>query len=296
MLTRRTALRLLPLALMPNWSHAAEHLPQSTTFIGAGKFAKLIARGIRERWSDLPIAERVTRAALAMAGTPYVGYTLEIDDHIESPSANFEGQDCWTFFEIALALGRMFGRKRSSYSPSDLLHEIEVTRYRGGVCNGQYLDRIHYLDEWFRDNEARGNVRYITQKIGPTVPLKGRRIDEMSVLWKSYRYLRNNPDLVPAMAQIESGLQRYPFRYIPKDQVAAIEPRLQSGDIIGIVTRKPHVYCSHVGLAIRTEDGVCHFMHASLTQKRVTLDKSISGYLSDFQSHAGIVVARPLEP
>ncbi|MDZ4289288.1 MAG: DUF1460 domain-containing protein [Prosthecobacter sp.] len=293
---RRTVLQIIVAATLPAWARAAEHLPQKVTFIGRKKFDQLVAIAIAEKWHDRPIGERVTRAALAMAGTPYVGFTLEIDDHVESPSANFAGQDCWTFFEIALGFGRMLAKRRDSYTPTDLLREIENTRYRGGICNGNYLDRIHYLDGWFRDNDKRGNVRDLTRKLGPTVPLEGRRIDEMTVLWQSYRYLKHNPGLRPGMARIEAELQQHPFRFIPKAEVAAIEPQMRSGDIIGIVTHKPHVYCSHVGLAVRTADNVCHFMHASQTKKRVIVDSSVSGYLAQFPSHAGIVVARPLEP
>ncbi|MCW0220064.1 MAG: DUF1460 domain-containing protein [Prosthecobacter sp.] len=286
---------LAAVSALPGFLQAEEHLPQSLTFIGSGKFDRIVARAVSEGWRNLPIGERITRIALAMTGTPYVGFTLEIHDHIESPSANFDGQDCWTFFEIALGIARMLHHKQETYTPSDLLKQIEITRYRGGVCHGGYLDRIHYLDEWFRDNQKRGNVRNITEKLGNTVPLEGRRIDEMSVLWKSYRYLKNNPELIAGMAEIEAELQTHPFRYLPKENVRSIEPKLQSGDIIGVVTHKPHVYCSHVGLVVRTSDGVCHFMHASQTYKRVLVDKSLSGYLADFKNHAGIVVARPLE-
>jgi hypothetical protein len=268
-------------------------LPQNRTLIGLSKYRQIVAEGLSENWSSLPIADRMTRAALTMKGTPYAGFTLEIDDHVESAAVNFEGLDCWTFFEAALGLARMFGRRQTSYSPSDLLREIEWTRYRGGRCNGNYLDRIHYLEEWFRDNDARDNVRDITRSIAPTIQLKGRKIDEMTVLWKSYRYLKNNPELRSGMARIEAELQRHPFHYIPKNAVAAIEPKLQSGDIIGIVTHKAHVYCSHVGLALRTQDGVMRFIHASADKKRVIIDKSVSGYLADFKSHAGIIVARP---
>jgi hypothetical protein len=274
-------------------SSAAEYLPQNRTLIGLSKYRQIVAEGLSENWSSLPIADRMTRAALTMKGTPYAGFTLEIDDHVESAAVNFEGLDCWTFFEAALGLARMFGRRQTSYSPSDLLREIEWTRYRGGRCNGNYLDRIHYLEEWFRDNDARDNVRDITRSIAPTIQLKGRKIDEMTVLWKSYRYLKNNPELRSGMARIEAELQRHPFHYIPKNAVAAIEPKLQSGDIIGIVTHKAHVYCSHVGLALRTQDGVMRFIHASADKKRVIIDKSVSGYLADFKSHAGIIVARP---
>jgi hypothetical protein len=35
-------------------------------------------------------------------------------------------------------------------------------------------------------------------------------------------------------------------------------------------------------------------MHASLTHKKVVVDRSIHDYLAGIKSHAGIVVARPV--
>lgn len=277
-------------ALLP----AAEFLPQGTTFIGAAKFQQIMDRAMAENWAALPMGERVARFGLAMRGTKYVAWTLEIDDRVESPSANFTGLDCWTFFEIALGLARMIGKRQRAYSPSDLLRQIEWTRYRGGVCRGNYLDRIHYLDEWFTDNATRGNIRNVTRAVGPVVRLTGRANDEMSLNPKLYRYLRANPALVPALSRIEKQLERVPFDFIPKAQVAACEPLIQSGDILGIVTNRPHVFCSHVGLALRMEDGVCRFMHASATQKKVIVDKAIHEYLNSIKSHAGIIVGRPV--
>ena len=116
----------------------------------------------------------------------------------------------------------------------------------------------------------------------------------MSLNPKLYRYLKANPALVPALSQIERHLERVPFDYIQKVQVAACEPRLQNGDIIGIVTHRDHVFCSHVGLALQMQDGRCHFMHASLTAKKVLIDKPIHDYLASIKAHAGIVVARPI--
>lgn len=277
----------------PALLRAGEFLPQSVTFKGVEKFQEIVARAVAENWAALPMGARVAQFGLALRGIKYVGWTLEIDDRVESPSVNFTGLDCWTFFEVSLGLARMIGKRQRAYAPSDLLREIEWTRYRGGVCHGNYLDRIHYLDEWYTDNAARGNIRNVTREVGPVVRLTGRGNDEMSLNPKLYRYLRANPALVPALRQIEAGLERVPFDYIPKEQVAACEPRIQSGDIIGIVTNRPHVYCSHVGLALRTADGACHFMHASATYKKVVVDKTIHEYLNSVKSHAGIVVGRP---
>jgi hypothetical protein len=60
------------------------------------------------------------------------------------------------------------------------------------------------------------------------------------------------------------------------------------------VTNQSGGFCSHVGLALRTEDGVLRFMHASKNHKKVTLDERLSVYLHKFKYHAGIIVGRPL--
>lgn len=292
---RRHFLHLSLLATGAARLQAAEQLPQQVTFLGQDKFQQVVARAMEENWASLPMGARVAQFGQALRGTNYVGWTLEIDDRIESPSANFNGLDCWTFFEISLGLARMIAKKQRAYTPSDLLRQIERTRYRGGVCRGNYLDRIHYLDEWFTDNAARRNIRNVTHEVGQAVRLVGRSNDEMSLNPKLYRYLRANPALVPALAQIEHQLERVPFDFIPKAQVAACEPRIQSGDIIGIVTNRQHVFCSHVGLALRTSDDSCHFMHASATYKKVIVDKTLHEYLNAIKSHAGIIVGRPRE-
>ncbi len=273
---------------------AGEHLPQSVTFRGKPLFDAIVARGTKENWRELPMGERVARFGMSLRGIKYVGFTLEVDDHIESPVVNFEALDCWTFFETALGLARMIEVPKATYTPSDLLAEIEWTRYRGGVCSGHYLDRMHYLAEWWYDNEARGNIARVTQDVGPVIGMTGRKCQEMTVLWKSYRYLRKNPSYLPEMSRIEARESSLPFNYIAKANVAAVEKNIQSGDIIGIVTKYTGGHCSHVGLAYRTPDGVLHFLHASRNHKKVLLDKSLSGYLADFKAHSGIIIARPL--
>ena len=271
---------------------AKECLPQAVTFIKPEVFDAIVAQAIKEDWRSLPMGERIAKFALALQGTPYVGYTLEIDDHIESPSVNFAGLDCWTFFETSMDLARMIEVPKEKYTPSDLLAEIEWTRYRAGSCTGHYLERLHYLDEWYNDNEARGNIVNVTKSLGAYKRIIGRPTTEMTVLWKSYRYLRCNPELRAPMRLIEQRLEGIPFYYIPKTEVKSIEPEIHSGDVIGIVTKGDGGYCSHVGLALQ-QDGVCHFMHASKNYRKVVVDKSISGYLNDFRSDAGIIVGRP---
>ena len=289
---KRLLLAALSFVMLP--LHAGEQLPQSITFKNKPAFDAVVAKAQKENWRALPMGQRVAAFGNALRGTKYVGYTLEIDDKIESPSCNFGGLDCWTFFETALGLARMIETPKPAYTPSDLLAEIEWTRYWGGRCTGRYLERIHYLVSWFNDNEKRGDVVNVTKAVGPTVKLTDRKCQEMTVLWKSYRYLRNDPSLLPEMGRIEAKESALTVPYIPKHKVKDVEKNIQSGDIIGIVTNQTGGHCSHVGLAYRTADGICHFMHASSKHKKVILDGPISEYLAAFKYHAGIIVGRPL--
>ena len=287
-------IRLLPFALflVSGPVLAEQLLPLKTTFQGAEKFQAVASKAVRENWRALPMGDRMAKIALELEGTPYQSFTLEIDDRVESPSANFQGQDCWTFFEICLGMARMLEFPKKAYPPGDLLDQIEWTRYRGGTCGGNYLDRIHYLAEWYIDNDQRGTVRDLTRSF-PSQRMPPQ-CGEMTALWKHYRYLKENPELRAGMAQHEARLNQTPVFMIPKSQVAAIEAKLRNGDIIGIARHDHGSYCSHVGIIIVDQAGKRRFMHASTTTKKVTIDSTISDYLNRFKKHAGILVARPL--
>jgi cell wall-associated NlpC family hydrolase len=282
---------LFSASLSTSTTKAAEMLPQSVTFIGKSKFQQITQKAIAGNWRALKVGDRMAKIALELEGVPYKAYTLEIDNKIESPSVNFKGLDCWTFFETVMGMAKMLETNKASYTPSDLLAQIEHTRYRGGVCNGNYLDRIHYLAEWFVDNDKRKNIDDLTKKF-PTV-IMPNQCNEMSLLWKHYRYLKHNPDLRPLMAQSERKMTAMQVRMVPKAQVASIEKYLKNGDIIGIARHGDGSYCSHVGIIIKDDKGQARFMHASTTYKKVVVDSTISGYLHKFKKHAGILIARP---
>ena len=242
---------------------------------------------------DHRILIQAERFAKEIHGTPYKSYTLEIHDRIESPSVNFYGFDCWTFFETSLGMARMVEGGKYPTDPGALLKQIETTRYRGGVCRGHYLDRLHYLAEWYHDNHRRGTVQNITRELGGSSRVTGRKCQEMTKLWKSYRYLKNNPKLLKPMGELERKISKLPVYYIPKSKVRSIESKLQDGDVIGIVTKYQGGFCSHVGIVYHTNDGKARFMHASTTYKRVVIDSTVSGYLNQFSKHIGIIVGRP---
>lgn len=272
-------------------------LPFSTVFKGQEQFDRLVAKAKAENWKSLPIGERTAAAGRALVGTRYKHFTLEIDNRVESPSVNFQGMDCWTFFEISLAFARMLNEPEENWRPTTMLHYIEQDRYRGGECTGEYLSRLHYLEDWLYDNNRRGLVVDLTRELGGrSVPHSAR---EMSIGWRHYRYLAANKSLRGPLARMEANVSSRPLYEIPKNRVAKIEKNLRSGDIIGIVSRDRGGLrsTSHVGLCLKTSDGVAHFMHASSPSNagKVVVDSSISKYLYRYGSDTGILVARPLK-
>jgi hypothetical protein len=273
---------------------ASADLPFDTVFKGRPQFDRVVS--VADQLRTLPLGDRVATIGKLLCGTSYKSYTLEIHDHIEAPSVNLTGLDCWTFFETSLAFARMFQEPREQWTPQTLLKYIELDRYRGGECTGSYLSRLHYLEEWFSDNDRRGLVKDLTRELGGV--RASHAAHEMTVAWKSYRYMRNNPELRAGIAEMEARVSRTPLYYIPKNKVADIESRICNGDVIGICDYDSgRIGTAHVGLAYRTSDGVLHFMHASSPRNfgQVVLDQRLSGYLAKFRSHAGILVARPLK-
>jgi hypothetical protein len=288
---------VVPLFLLCSVGFASEsRLPFGTVFKGQDQFNRLVAKAKAGNWKALPIGERTAAVGQALVGTRYKHFTLEIDNRIESPSVNFQGMDCWTFFEIALSFARMLNEPESNWTPERLLHYIEMDRYRGGECTGGYLSRLHYLEDWLYDNNRRGLVEDLTRELGGrSVPHSAR---EMTAGWRHYRYLAANRSLLGPLARMEANVSSRPLYEIPKDRVAGIESKLRSGDIIGIISRDRGGLRStaHVGLALRTSDGVSHFMHASSPSNygRVVVDSQLSKYLYRYRSDSGILVARPL--
>lgn len=271
-------------------------LPMSTVFQGESKFHAIVAKAERENWRALPLSDRTVRAAREMLGTRYVNFTLEVDDHTESPVVNFEGMDCWTYYENALGLARMLRYKPAPYQPRDLLHMIEIERYRNGICTGNYLSRMHHLEEVFYDNQRRGYATNITSKIPGAVKIQ-REIREMTVQWRSYRYLKSNPSLIGPMGRIEAAVSKLPVHHVPKAKVREAEKYLQNGDVCAITTYGPGGYTSHVGLIMKVK-GRAYFSHATSDRdkgRKVIVDRTISDYVNGAHKHAGIIICRPGE-
>jgi hypothetical protein len=290
----KVAFLVLPLLLL-GMAARAFALPFDTVFKGRDRFDALVRMADEGNWKSLPIGERVCTVGRALVGTPYKSFTLEIDDHVEAPSVNLDGLDCWTFFETSLAFARMLNEPREGWTPQTMLHFIELDRYRNGRCTGEYLSRLHYLEDWLYDNDRRGLVKDETRALGGVKVNHEAR--EMSAGWHEYRYLHADPSLLPALRQMELRVTALKMYHIPKGKVPYIESKLQDGDIIGITSRDSGqlISTSHVGLAYRDSSGTLHFMHASSPHNygRVVIDDRLSNYLARYRTDVGIIVGRP---
>lgn len=271
-------------------------LPLSTVFNGDSKFYAIIAKAERENWRSLPIGDRTVHVARELTGSPYVNYSLEVDNHIESPVANLNAMDCWTFYENSLAISRLLNFKLGPYHPDEMLHMIEIERYRNGVCTGNYLSRMHQLEEVFYDNEQRGYSTNITPRLPGAVRLK-RHINEMTKQWRNYRYLKNNPSLIAPMGKIEARVSKLPVYHIPKDKIRNVEGYLQNGDICAITSYDHDAYTSHVGLIVKI-NGRAYFTHATSDRNKgrmTIIDRPITDYVNGKSKHAGIIISRPFD-
>lgn len=258
---------------------------------GRETFDRLVTQAREHRWAERPIGERSGAIGMALRDTPYVDGTLELYEDREVCSVNLRGLDCVTFFESTLAFARMLGR--GEHTPEALLAEVTFTRYRRGQLT-DYASRLHYMSDWFVDNEDKRVVRLITREL-PGAARFTKRVSFMSAHPEAYRQLKANPALVRKIARVEADINAREMHYLPKEKIAAARPLLMTGDIIGITTTIDGLDCAHAGLCYRETAGTLRLLHASTTRKAVTLDEDLATYLAGVSTHTGIMVARPLE-
>jgi Protein of unknown function (DUF1460) len=269
--------------------HAQAGEPGAVT--GEKTLERLLAQAREGRWSERAIGDRVGAVGMALRRTPYVDGTLELYDDREVCSVDLTGLDCVTFLESALALARML--KRGGQTPEALVSEVTYTRYRDGRVT-DYASRLHYMSDWFFDNQAKRVVRVITGDLPGAAPFT-RRVGYMSAHPEAYRQLRANPEMVAKIARVEADINARAMQYLPKEKVAAARELLKTGDIVGITTTIDGLDCSHSGLCYRDAGGMVRLLHASTTKKAVVLDEDLASYLAGVSTHTGIMVARPLE-
>lgn len=238
----------------------------------------------------LPINEIIINVAETFIGTEYEAFSLE-KDSVEQLVINFSGLDCTTFIENVLALSRCI--KQQKYSFEDFQNELQLIRYRDGVID-EYPSRLHYMSDWIYDNEIKNIVENVTSRIGGE--RAKFRFNFMSSHPESYKHLKNNPEFVSELKRQEAEINHRTHYYIPQSRAGYIEDKIFNGDLLFFTTSIEGLDVSHAGIAIKTEGGRTHILHAPNKNYKVQItEKTLVDYLKSNRAMTGIIVVRAVE-
>lgn len=210
--------------------------------------------------------ERIDYISALFLGVPYEENTLVgSSDRPEHLVISLGAVDCFTYVDYVEAM-------RLSRSLNGFKEQLRSVRYKNGLVD--YGARNHFFTDWV---EGR-RVRDVTADVGrPRVETVGK-------------VLNRRGDGSPFLAGIPEKARK--ITYLPAkalDRTALA--RLETGDYVGIYTETEGLDVSHVGIAIRREDGSVRLRHASLVERKV-VEQNLRYYLS---GKPGIVVLRVAE-
>jgi len=224
-------------------------------------------------------------------GRPYVAATLEVADP-EQVVVNLQGLDCATLVETSQALAMT--RREGKTDVASYTRNLEKSRYFNGKNRG-YASRLHYLSFWMADLTKRKVAKEVVLPQALTQPLE-IRLNYMSTHADAYPFLKNHPERVREIAQLERKFSGKVGRFLPKSNAGLSRQQLgaiHDGDIITVVTQKAGLDYSHQGIAFWGNDGKLHMLHASSERKRVIADeRTLEDYLKRISHAKGIRVFR----
>lgn len=249
-------------------------------------FAMAARRGLQED----SIGDIMAVIGSSFTGAPYEAHTIEVPGP-ERLVCDLRTFDCTTFVESTLALSRCVKLGAASYE--GFQQQLQRIRYRAGIIQG-YPSRLHYFIDWIGDNEQKKIVRNITRDLEGVEVTKP--IDFMTTHRDAYRQLADE-DNVKAVAEAEHRLSGNTYAVLTKQHIAAVQDRLQNGDIIALATSLKGLDVTHTGMAVRS-GRVVKFLHAPLSGGAVQLsERSLPEYVAGLGARTtGIIVARPLNP
>ena len=224
-------------------------------------------------------------------GIPYVAHTLEAQGD-ERLVVNTRQLDCTTLVETVTALTQCAYRQQ--YSWQAYLKALTAMRYRKGVID-RYPSRIHYFTEWITQNSKTSLVTELQQPNPPFMAIQTVDVNYMSNHPESYQALRQHPDYVGEIREMEQRVSGQQFRYIPKARVgrsAELRKVIRDGDIIAITCKKAGLDIAHLGFAV-WKKGNLHLLNASQLHKKVVEESmTLWQYLQKHPSHTGIRIIR----
>lgn len=233
-----------------------------------------------------PLAERMAAVTAPLLGVPYLLDPLgEGEGHDPDPIARYDGFDCQTFVEEALALSL-------ALDPEDAGRVRASLRYGDGPID--YAHRRHFMElQWLPGNIAAGWIRMTTDTYGATTPF---RQDVGPDLWARWR---DRARFVMPDEALPTG--QMALDVLPLAAAIEVAPRILPGSVVFVVREhRPGVplWITHLGIVVAGADGRARLRHASTTA-HVVKEEDLAAYLRRAAAWpgwpvAGIAVAEPL--
>ena len=236
-------------------------------------------------------ANLMTYFARKLKGIPYVAHTLEVNKN-EQLVVNLRQLDCTTYVETVCALTLCTLQRQTTFA--DYCQWLCRLRYRGGELI-DYTSRLHYFTDWIEDNTQLGLVSETQMAEPPFNAVQKVKVGYMTAHPQHYAMLKDNAEFQKVIAEQEKALNGRQYRYIPKADISntpAMRKAVQDGDIIAIITSKPGLDTSHIGIAVWHKDGL-HLLNASqIRKKTVEEPMTLREYMSKHPSQTGIRVVK----
>ena len=195
--------------------------------------------------------------------------------------------DCVTFVENVLALA--FLPEYTSSSEDAFKKNLQKIRYRDGIIE-DFTSRLHYSSDWLYEMQQNLLLKDITADLGGIKHTK--EINFMSGHHELYPALKNNPQLLTKIKNMEDSINKRTRYYIPKSDIDKVYSKIKAGDIILITTNIAGLDTSHLGIAI-LYNGTIHLLHASSEYKKVMISLSpLKEYMAGIRSQSGIIIGR----
>lgn len=233
---------------------------------------------------SVPTAKRIVSIAEKLVGTPYAAGTIEGTP--EQLTVDMDEMDCTTFVENVLAMAMTLDERRTSWH--DFIYNLERLRYRNGRVDG-YGSRLHYISDWAIDNNHRGIIQEVTDRLGPGVGYQVKTLDFISSNRDKYPALEDDSEF-EKLKNAEIGYRSHRYPYIKTMNIKNAE--LRDGDIVAITTKTPGLDVQHMGV-VKLHDGVAHLVHASSKAGKVVVDDlPLAEYVRRNRTATGIRVFR----
>ena len=228
---------------------------------GAAGSETRISQLIEEARSKGTISQRIDFISGALRGTPYLGYTL-----IGGPTrpekfvVRDDAFDCVTFCETVLAAA--IASNRGQFDTV-----LRNVRYHNGAV--AWRERNHYFFEWCQHNVENNMCRWV-------------RLEGAVEINKTV-------DSEPGL-----GRRQFTMTVVPSASFLANGGKLERGDIVGFVSRRPNLDYFHTGFVAFDKAGVLLLRHASQSRRRV-LDERMDVFVSA-NNVRYVTLVRPQEP